>query len=110
MFEITDAALEKVAEHLKDMEVKPIRIFLQNGCGGAAIALALDQEREDDHVFSAGDFTFVADRGFMAQAKPVRIDYSGAGFKIDSPMELGGGCGAGCGSGGSCDTQGSCCS
>ena len=109
MFDITSAAIEKVAEHLKDMEVKPIRIFLQSGCGGSAIALALDQEREGDHVFKAGDFAFVADKEFMAQAKPVRIDFTGNGFKIDSPMELGGGCG-GCAPDGGCDTKGSCCS
>ena len=103
MFEITDTALEKVAEHLKDMEVKTIRVFVQNGCGGTSIGLALDDVRESDHVFPAGDFTFVVDKEFMEQAKPIRIDYMATGFKIDSSMELGGGCG-------SCGTQGSCCS
>lgn len=103
MFEITDSALSKVAEVMKEMEVKPIRIFLQQGCGGASIALALDDRKESDHAFSAGDFTFVADSEFMEQAKYIKIDLMPTGFKIDSAMELGGGCG-------SCGTQGSCCS
>ncbi len=103
MFEITDTALARVVDAMKDKEIKPIRIFLQQGCGGASIGLALDERKENDHTFPAGDFTFVADKAFMEEAQYIKIDFMTTGFKIDSAMALGGGCG-------SCGTQGSCCS
>jgi len=43
------------------------------------------------------------DKKFLEEAKPIKIDFTGMGFKVDSAMDLGGG--GGCG--GSCST-GSC--
>ena len=64
--------------------------------------MALDEPRDTDNVYPIGDFTFVVDKAFMEQAKPVKVDFNKFGFSISSSIELGGGCG-------SCGEQGSCC-
>ena len=50
MIEVTDAAIQAVAAYFKDMDVKPIRIFLTHGCGGRQLAMALDDVQTTDAV------------------------------------------------------------
>ena len=103
MFSVTEAAVQAVAEYFKTMEVKPIRIFLTQGCGGQQLAMALDETKPSDNVHEAGGFQFVMDQTLLDQAQPVEVDYVNMGFRIGSNLELGGGCQ-------SCGTAGSCCS
>ncbi|SHL16368.1 MULTISPECIES: hypothetical protein [Desulfatibacillum] len=64
--------------------------------------MALDESRENDESYEVDGLTFVVDKAFLAQASPIKIDYSMLGFEINSAYELpkGGDCG-GC-SGGTC--------
>ncbi|WP_319523976.1 IscA/HesB family protein [uncultured Desulfosarcina sp.] len=101
MIQVTESAIEAVSEYFATMDVKPIRIFLTQGCGGQQLAMALDEIKSSDAVHKAGDFQFIMDRSLLDQAKPVQIDYADLGFKISSNLELGGGCQS-CGSAGSC--------
>jgi len=101
MIQVTESAIEAVTEYFASMDVKPIRIFLTQGCGGQQLAMALDEVKSSDAVHDAGKFQFIMDRSLLDQAKPVQIDYANLGFKISSNLELGGGCQS-CGSAGSC--------
>ena len=106
MFEVTSAAHEKFAEYFKDKPpVTPIRVFLnQYGCGGPSLALALDDPQANDQVFELNGFTYLVDKDFMAEAKPIKIDFSADGFDLSSGLVLpkGGGCGS---CGGSCGSH-----
>ena len=101
MIQVTESAIEAVSEYFKTADIKPIRIFLTQGCGGQQLAMALDEIKDTDTVHTAGDFQFIMDRSLLDQAQPVQIDYASLGFKISSSLELGGGCQS-CGSAGSC--------
>ena len=102
MIEVTDAAIQAVAAYFKDMDVKPIRIFLTHGCGGRQLAMALDDVQTTDAVCEAGGFRFIMAKTLLEQSLPVLIDYAQAGFRISSSLDLGKGCQ-------SCGTAGSCC-
>jgi len=101
MIQVSESAIEAVTEYFATMDVKPIRIFLTQGCGGQQLAMALDEVKSSDAVHDAGKFQFIMERSLLDQAKPVQIDYANLGFKISSNLELGGTCQS-CGSAGSC--------
>ncbi len=67
--------------------------------------MALDEPKEGDHVFDVNGFQFIMEKEFCAKAQPVKVDFLGYGFKIDSKIEFDAGdsaCG-GCGTAGSCE-------
>lgn len=103
MLNVTESAVQAVADYFKTMEVRPIRIFLTQGCGGQQLAMALDEAKPSDRIHESGGYQFIMDEALLSQAQPVIIDYANMGFKISSTLELGGGCQ-------SCGTAGSCCS
>jgi iron-sulfur cluster assembly protein len=103
MLNVTESAVQAVAEYFKTMGVKPVRIFLTQGCGGQQLAMALDEVKPSDAVHETGGFQFIMDQSLLDQAQPVEIDYASMGFRISSNLELGGGCQ-------SCGTAGGCCS
>lgn len=102
MLSVTESAIQAVAEYFKTTDVKPVRIFLTQGCGGQQLAMALDDVKPTDAVHEAGGFQFVMDQTLLDQARPVEIDFAKMGFKISSSLALGNGCQ-------SCGTAGSCC-
>jgi Fe-S cluster assembly iron-binding protein IscA len=105
MFEVTEAAQQKITEFFEDKEVRPIRLFLNSmGCGGPSLALGLDEPTETDEVIDVNGFQFVADKDLLAEAQPVTIDFKDVGFEITSSIKLApaaGGC-SGCGTSGTC--------
>ncbi|WP_319407680.1 IscA/HesB family protein [uncultured Desulfosarcina sp.] len=103
MLTVTESAVQAVAEYFKTMDVKPVRIFLTQGCGGRQLAMALDEAKPSDAVAERGGFQFVMDQTLLDQAQPVQIDYADRGFRIFSSLQLDGGCE-------SCGTAGGCCS
>jgi Fe-S cluster assembly iron-binding protein IscA len=102
MLNVTESATQAVAQYFNTMDVKPVRIYLAQGCGGQQLAMALDEVKSSDAVAEAGGFQFVMEQTLLDQAQPVQIDYADMGFNISSNLELGGGCR-------SCGTAGSCC-
>lgn len=101
MFTVTKNAQAQVAEYFKDKEKQPVRLFVNEGCGGARIAMALDIKRDTDMVYRVGDVEYLVDKELLKQAQPIEVDFIETGFRVTSELELGGGC-AGCGSSGSC--------
>ncbi|MFH1156898.1 MAG: IscA/HesB family protein [Pseudomonadota bacterium] len=103
MIDVTNAAQEQVSEYFKGREIQPIRIFLNQGCGGPQLAMALDQKTDADEAFEFGGVEYIMESTLMNQASPVKVDYTGMGFSLTSSLKLSSGCG-------SCGTKGSCCS
>lgn len=101
MLRITEQAQAEVARYFESNPLKPIRVFLNNGCCGAQLAMAIDEARPDDKTFEFAGVQFLVNQEFLAQAQPIEIDYAAQGFSISSSLELGGECG-GCGSSSSC--------
>ena len=60
--------------------------------------MVLDEPTDADEVFDIKEFQFIANREFLDNAKPIKVDYSGLGFHISSNMNFGGGCSS-CGTG-----------
>ena len=103
MFNVTQSAQDQVADYFKDKEIKPIRIFLNQGCGGAQLAMAIDEIRDTDKVFKFAGIEYTVEKKFLKQAQPIEVDFLPTGFKVTSSLELSGGCS-------SCGTTGTCCS
>ena len=102
MLKVTKKAIDKIAEFLKDREVKPIRIFLNSGgCGGPSTAMALDELKDTDTVFDIDGFQFVVDKEFLKEAEPITVDFAHLGFQIDCAIEFQEGC-SGCGTTSAC--------
>jgi len=101
MLKVTEKAQEQIALFFKENEVKPIRLFLNSGCGGSQIALALDRKQPEDETFEFAGIQFLVDKDFLSQAQPIEIDFTEQGFKVSSSLQLACGC-SGCGSSDHC--------
>ena len=66
--------------------------------------MALDEPKENDEVFDVNGFQFIMEKEFYDKAQPVKVDFLGYGFKIDSSIEFDASDSA-CGS---CSTSGGC--
>lgn len=64
------------------------------------MGMALDESRDNDEVFDDRGVTYVIDKDFLEQVKPIKVDYvnspMGSGFSISSSMQMGGSCGGSC--------------
>ncbi|MFP4160162.1 MAG: hypothetical protein ACLFQ9_07620 [Desulfobacterales bacterium] len=60
--------------------------------------MVLDEPNESDEVFEVNGFKFIANRDFLAEASPVKIDFNGFGFSLTSSMQMDQGCSS-CGTG-----------
>lgn len=102
MITVTESAQEQIKAYFVDKELKPVRIFLNNGCGGPQLAMALDEKKSNDTVFEVNGVEFLMESRLLEDAKPVEVSYSGMGFQLKSSLELSSACS-------SCGTKGSCC-
>jgi len=96
MLEITKSATDKIAEYFTDKELRPIRIFLQDGeCAPSSLALDVDEIKDTDAVFNIDGFQFTIDKDFLREAEPIMIDYNTrSGFQFASSLEFEDGCAA----------------
>ncbi len=102
MLTVSDKASDVIKDFLKDKkEGAAIRLFVNMGCSGPSLGMALDDASTDaDEVISAGGTTFVIEKDLLNQVKPITIDFittpEGAGFKLTSslPQPQGGCCGS----------------
>jgi Fe-S cluster assembly iron-binding protein IscA len=103
MIKITEKAQEEIKTFFEGREVKPIRIFLNQGCGGAQLSMALDEKKDTDTSWKIAGLEYLMDNTLLESASPIEVDFTGTGFQISSSLELNSGCS-------SCGTHGSCCS
>ena len=79
LIKVTNKALEEIKKILKDKNVKDkkIRIFLAGiGWGGPTFNLALDEQKENDKIYSEEVVDFVVDKSLIDQYRGFKIDYS----------------------------------
>ncbi len=101
MITVTQKAREQVRDYFTGREIQPVRIFVNRGCGGSQLAMALDGKKDTDTSFTFDGVDYIMETRLLEEARPVEVDFSGTGFVISSSLELGGGCSS-CGQGGSC--------
>jgi Fe-S cluster assembly iron-binding protein IscA len=101
MINVTKPAQEQVRMYFEGKEITPIRIFLNSaGCGGPSLAMALDEKKDTDAVFTFDEVEYIMDKNLLEKAGPVDIDFAGTGFRLESALKPAGAC-KGC-SGGTC--------
>ena len=100
---LTDKAATKINELLGssgDAEAQALRVAVRGGgCSGFQYALALDQRKDDDHVFEHQGVSVVVDKVSMQFVFGSEVDYvdglQGAGFTVNNPNVV---AACGCGS------------
>ena len=103
MLEITEAAKNELVEFFNAREVKPIRIFLnEGGWGGPSLAMALDEPKDTDNIYNINNVEYLVDKSFMEKAKPITVDFMQMGFQITSGLTLSPPSCSGCGSTSNC--------
>nr|WP_320193918.1 IscA/HesB family protein [uncultured Desulfobacter sp.] len=102
MINVTKPAQEQVRIYFEGKEIAPIRLFLNSaGCGGPSLAMALDEKKETDAVFTFDGVEYIMDKDLLEKASPVDVDFEVTGFRIESSMKPPEGC-TGCGGGTCC--------
>ena len=76
---VTNKALDEIKKILKEKNATStkIRIFLAGiGWGGPTFNLALDEQKENDKIYSEDNVNFIADKSLIDQFRGFKIDYS----------------------------------
>ena len=76
---VTNKALNVIKKVLKEKNStnRKIRIFLAGiGWGGPTFNLALDEQKENDKIYSEDSIDFIADESLIDQYRGFKIDYS----------------------------------
>jgi iron-sulfur cluster assembly accessory protein len=100
---LTDIAAEKVRTFMNGQSAAGdvgLRVGVRGGgCSGFQYALALDEKREDDHVFDAGGISVLVDPASLRYVDGSTVDYTesfmGQGFEVSNPNVV---ASCGCGS------------
>jgi iron-sulfur cluster assembly protein len=99
---LTDKAATKIGELLSGQEDndQALRVAVRGGgCSGFQYALAFDQAKSDDHVFTVDGVSVVVDKVSMQFVFGSEVDYveglQGAGFQVNNPNVV---AACGCGS------------
>lgn len=94
MFSLTERAKTQLERYFAEQEKSPIRVYMAAGWGGPRLALALDEQRENDKVFDVDGFTFLVEESLFDSAAPITVDLNEMGFIVRSklPMDASGGC------------------
>jgi iron-sulfur cluster assembly protein len=100
---LTDIAAEKVRTFMNGQSATGdvgLRVGVRGGgCSGFQYALALDEKREDDHVFEAGGINVLVDPASLRYVDGSTVDYTesfmGQGFEVSNPNVV---ASCGCGS------------
>jgi iron-sulfur cluster assembly protein len=56
--------------------------------------LALDEPKEEDTVYNIEGFQYVVNNEFLEKVKPIKVDFSPIGFRIDCGYDFGSTCGS----------------
>jgi len=64
--------------------------------------MALDESKDTDDVYEIDGFKYIVDKDFLEKAKPIKVDFTEMGFKLDSAIDFGA---SACGS---CSTKSTC--
>jgi len=100
---LTEIAAEKVRTFMNGQSAEGdvgLRVGVRGGgCSGFQYALALDERREDDHVFDYDGIRLIVDPASMRYVDGSTVDYTeslmGSGFEVNNPNVV---ASCGCGS------------
>jgi iron-sulfur cluster assembly accessory protein len=103
MVTLTDIAAEKVRDFINGQSAAGdigLRVGVRGGgCSGFQYALALDERREDDHVFDANQIRVLVDPASLKYVDGSTVDFTesfqGSGFEVTNPNVV---ASCGCGS------------
>src|SRR5919202_959187 len=103
MVQLTDIAAEKVKDFLSSQQADAavgLRVGVRGGgCSGFQYALALDEQRDDDHVFDHDGIRLLVDPASLRYVDGSQVDYTeslmGSGFEVNNPNVV---AACGCGS------------
>ncbi len=92
MFEVSEEASEKIKQFLEGREgLRTIRILMtEGGFRGPYLVMGLDEQKENDKVFTERGVTFLIEEGLFDRVKPISIDYThsafGPGYTLKSEL------------------------
>ena len=92
MFEVSEKASEVMKQLLEGREgTRSLRCLMtEGGWKGPSLVMGLDEQREDDHIFTEKGLTFIVDKPLLGRVKPIKIDYTegalGSGFTLQSEL------------------------
>jgi iron-sulfur cluster assembly protein len=100
---LTDIAAEKVRAFMEGQSAQGevgLRVGVRGGgCSGFQYALALDERRQDDHVFEHAGISLLVDPASLRYVEGSTVDYTenfmGSGFEVSNPNVV---ASCGCGS------------
>jgi iron-sulfur cluster assembly accessory protein len=100
---LTDIAAEKVRAFMEGQSAAGdigLRVGVRGGgCSGFQYALALDEKRDDDHVFDTSGIAVLVDPASLRYVEGSTVDYTenfmGSGFEVSNPNVV---ASCGCGS------------
>ena len=103
MVQLTDIAAEKVRTFMDGQSAEGdvgLRVGVRGGgCSGFQYALALDELRDDDHVFENSGIRVLVDPASLQYVDGSTVDYTenfmGSGFEVSNPNTV---ASCGCGS------------
>jgi iron-sulfur cluster assembly accessory protein len=103
MVTLTDIAAEKVRDFMNGQAASGdigLRVGVRGGgCSGFQYALALDERRQDDHVFEANSIRVLVDPASLRYVDGSTVDFTesfqGSGFEVSNPNVV---ASCGCGS------------
>ena len=90
---LTDIAAEKVNQFMAGQSTADdvgLRVGVRGGgCSGFQYALALDERRDDDHVFDAAGIRVLVDPASLRYVDGSTVDFTesfqGSGFEVSNP-------------------------
>src|SRR5215212_3097900 len=103
MVQLTDTGAEKVRTFMEGQTAEAaigLRVGVRGGgCSGFQYALALDEQRADDHVFESGGIRVLVDPASLRYVEGSTVDFTetfmGSGFDVSNPNVV---ASCGCGS------------
>jgi iron-sulfur cluster assembly accessory protein len=103
MVTLTDIAAQKVHEFVNGQSAEGdvgLRVGVRGGgCSGFQYALALDEQRDDDHFFDASGIRVLVDPASLRYVDGSTVDFTesfqGSGFEVSNPNVV---ASCGCGS------------
>jgi iron-sulfur cluster assembly protein len=93
MVTLTDIAAEKVRDFMQGQTAAGqvgLRVGVRGGgCSGFQYALALDEQRDDDHVFDSSGIRVLVDPASLQYVSGSTVDFTesfmGSGFEVSNP-------------------------
>lgn len=89
MIQVTNSAQEQMAAFFEENngKARSVRVYLhEGGWSGPALALALDEPKDSDHVFEYDSVKYIVDDGLMIKVGDITINFIQQGMRSGFSM------------------------